>query len=46
MITFSFECATVNEVSGWIAVRRIDGVYDGKLFGTTKKAAQAAFDER
>lgn len=44
MTTFTFERATVKNVSGWIAVRRIDGVYSGKQFGKTRKAAKAAFE--
>lgn len=42
--TFTFERATYNGVYGWFATRRIDGVYAGKQFGKTRKAAQAAFD--
>ena len=43
--TFTFEKATYNGQSGWFATRRIDGVYAGKMFGKTQKAAMAAFEE-
>ena len=44
MTTFTFERATYNSVFGWFATRRIDGVYAGKQFGKTRKAAQLAFE--
>lgn len=43
MTTFTFEEVTLNGVKGWLATRRIDGVYAGKMFGRTQKAAVAAF---
>ena len=44
-VTFTFERATYNGVYGWLAVRQIDGLYAGKQFGKTRKAARAAFEE-
>jgi hypothetical protein len=44
MTTYTFERVTLNGVKGWFAVRRIQGVYAGQLFGKTKHAAIAAFD--
>ena len=44
MTTFTFERATVNNVSGWIAVCRIDGLYAGKQFGRTKSEAKESFN--
>lgn len=43
MTTFIYEAATLNGVKGWIATRRIDGLYAGKQFGKTKKLAREAF---
>ncbi len=45
MTTFTFERVRFNGRPGWIATRRIAGVYAGKMFGETKRAAIAAFDE-
>jgi hypothetical protein len=45
MTTFTFQRVTLNGVAGWIATRRIDGVFSGRQFGKTKKLATAAFDE-
>lgn len=43
MTTFTFQAVTLNNVKGWIATRRIDGVFAGKQFGKTQKAAREAF---
>jgi len=43
--TFTFERVTLNGQSGWIATRRINGVFAGRQFGKSKEAAKAAFDE-
>lgn len=43
--TFTFERVTLNGQRGWIATRRIDGVFAGRQFGKTKAAAKASFDE-
>ena len=45
MTTYAFQRVTLNGVKGWLAVRRINGVYAGQLFGKTKHAAIAAFEE-
>jgi hypothetical protein len=45
MTTYTFQRVTLNGVKGWFAVRRINGAYAGKLFGKTKHAAMAAFEE-
>jgi len=45
MITYTFQRVTLNGIKGWLAVRRIQGVYAGQLFGKTKHAAIAAFQE-
>lgn len=42
--TYEYERAIVNGVCGWIATRRIDGVFSGRQFGKTKAAARAAFE--
>ena len=44
MATFTYQKVTYNGVRGWFATRRIDGVYAGKMFGKTQKAAREAFD--
>lgn len=43
--TYTFERVILNGVAGYIATRRIDGVFSGRQFGKTKKAAIAAFSE-
>jgi hypothetical protein len=45
MTEFTFEKVTLNNQLGYIATRRIAGVFTGTAFGKTKKAAVAAFDE-
>lgn len=45
MTTYTFERVTLNGVKGWLAVRRIQGVFAGQLFGKTKQDAIAAFQE-
>ena len=42
-IKFTFEKVTLNSVNGWIATKRMDGVFCGTLFGKTKKAAVSSF---
>ena len=44
MTTYTYTAATYNGKKGFFAERRIDGVYAGKMFGATKKAAREAFD--
>ena len=44
MVTYTFERVIYNNVKGFFAVRRINGVYAGKQFGRTKKLAIAAFN--
>lgn len=44
MTTYTYQAATYNGVKGFFAERRIDGVYAGKQFGKTRKAAREAFD--
>jgi hypothetical protein len=43
-VTFTFQAVTYNGVKGYFATRRINGVYAGKQFGRTQKAAKAAFE--
>jgi hypothetical protein len=45
MTTYTFERVTLNGIKGWLAVRRVGGVYAGQLFGKTKHDAIAAFQE-
>lgn len=45
MTTYTFQRVTLNGVKGWLAVRRIGGVYAGQLFGKTKHAVIAAFED-
>jgi len=42
MTTYEYQAATVNGVKGWIVTRRDMGIYSGKAFGKTKKAAREA----
>ena len=44
MTTFTYQAVTLNGIKGWIATRRINGVYAGRQFGKTQKAARAAFE--
>ena len=44
MISYSFERATYNGISGWFCTRRINNVYAGKQFGRTKRDAIAQFN--
>ena len=44
MPKFTFEKVTLNNQTGYIATRRIDGVFAGTAFGKTRKDAIAAFD--
>jgi len=41
-ITYTYESVTYNGQRGWFAVRRVDGVFAGRAFGKTKKAAREA----
>jgi hypothetical protein len=45
MTTYTYEAVTLNNVKGWIATRRINGVHAGKQFGRTQRAAREAFDD-
>ena len=44
MTTFTFQRATYNNINGWFATRRINGVYAGKQFGRTRAAAKSEFE--
>ena len=44
MPTFTFQSATYNGVKGYFATLRINGVYAGKQFGRTQRAAREEFD--
>jgi hypothetical protein len=44
MITFTYQRAMLCGRRGWIATRRIDGVFAGRMFGATKRQAAAQFD--
>lgn len=44
-ITYTYESVTYNGQRGWFAVRRDNGVFAGRAFGKTKKAARAAIAE-
>lgn len=44
MTTFTYTKAKVNGVQGWIAERRIAGVFSGRMFGKTKKLARESFE--
>lgn len=44
MITFTYQRAMLCGRRGWIATRRIDGVFSGRMFGRTKRQAAAQFD--
>jgi len=44
LIKFTFEKVTLNSVNGWLATKRMDGVFSGTLFGKTKKDAMRAFE--
>ncbi len=46
MTTFTYQAVIFNGVQGWLATRRIDGVYSGKQFGKTKKDARLAFEQQ
>jgi len=43
-IKFTFEKVALNGVNGWLATKRVDGVFYGTLFGKTKKAAVSSFN--
>lgn len=45
MTTFTYQAATYNGKKGYFATRYIDGVYAGKQFGKTQKAAREAFND-
>jgi len=40
MTTYEYQAATYNGVKGFFCVRRDCGIYSGKAFGKTKKAAR------
>jgi len=42
--TYTYTSVTYNGVKGFFAEKRIDGVYEGKMFGKTKKSARESFD--
>jgi hypothetical protein len=44
MITYEFQKATVNGKKGWIATKRVNGVFSGRAFGSTKNSAIVAFE--
>jgi hypothetical protein len=44
MATYTYQAVTYNGVKGFIATRRIDGVFSGKQFGRTKLEAKTLFD--
>ena len=44
MIKFTFEKVILNNQKGWLASKRIAGVYSGTFFGKTKKEAMRAFE--
>jgi hypothetical protein len=44
MITYTFEKVVYNNIKGWFAVRRINGLYSGQQFGKTKALAKLAFE--
>lgn len=43
--TFTFERARLCGRPGWIATRWMAGVFAGRMFGKTRRAAIAAFDD-
>jgi hypothetical protein len=43
MITYTFKKVKYNNLNGWFAVRRINGLYSGHQFGKTKALAKQAF---
>jgi len=43
-IKFTFEKVVLNGSKGWLASKRIEGVFSGTLFGKTKKEAMRAFE--
>ena len=43
MTSYTFERVILNGAKGWIATRRIAGVFAGRQFGRTRAAAVAAF---
>jgi hypothetical protein len=44
MTTYTYQKVTFNNVNGWFAIRRIQGVYAGQQFGNTQKKARESFD--
>jgi hypothetical protein len=44
MITYTFKKVKYNNLNGWFAVRRINGLYSGQQFGKTKELAKQAFE--
>lgn len=43
-VTYTYQAVTYNGVCGYIAIRRIDGVFSGRQFGRTQRAAREAFE--
>ena len=43
--TYTYQAVTYNGQRGYFATRRIGGVYAGKQFGRTQKAAREAFND-
>jgi hypothetical protein len=44
MTTYTYQQVTFNGIRGYFATRRVNGLYAGKQFGKTQKAAREAFD--
>lgn len=44
MTTYTYQSVILNGAKGWLATRRIDGVYAGKQVGRTQRAAREAFE--
>lgn len=44
-ITYTYQSVVYNNVKGYFATRRVNGLYDGMQFGKTKKQARQAFDQ-
>ena len=44
MVTYTFQKVTHNGIKGYIATKRIDGLFIGKQFGKTKAQAIKQFE--
>lgn len=45
MTTYTYEAVMYNGKKGFFADKYVNGVYHGKMFGITKKAAREEFDK-